>query len=210
MENPIDDAREPLNDTEATARPAGEAPAYPPYARTQAPLPPLPGPAPGPGYYPAPPTQAKGPLLALLLSVFPGLGQLYNEQPAKAVTFFFFMVGSIYGTAFISPFPFAFLIPFTWFYNLIDAWTSANDINRRELAGGRPRKDNAIESPIWGATLLGLGLVLLINNMGWLNLARLARFWPLVMVVVGGIFLARALKARTTPTPRDPFDERAL
>ena len=104
MENPIDDAREPLNDTEATARPAGEAPAYPPYARTQAPLPPLPGPAPGPGYYPAPPTQAKGPLLALLLSVFPGLGQLYNEQPAKAVTFFFFMVGSIYGTAFISPF----------------------------------------------------------------------------------------------------------
>jgi len=207
MDNPIDETNEPLSEPD-TAASDSRAETAVPRTYTSRTLPPLPAPYTVP---PAlPPAPAKTPLLALLLSVFPGLGQLYNEQPAKAVTFFFFMVGSIYGTAFISPFPFAFLIPFTWFYNLIDAWTSANDINRRELAGGRPRKDNAIESPIWGATLLGLGLVLLINNMGWLNLARLARFWPLVMVVVGGIFLARALKARTTPTPRDPFDERAL
>ena len=204
MENPIDDRREPLTDTDPAAPAPEEAPSYVPYPRTQAPLPPLPAPGPAPAYAPAPP-QVKAPLLALMLSVFPGLGQLYNEQPAKAVTFFFLVVGSIYGTAVISPFPFAFLIPFTWFYNLIDAWASASDINRREGLGTRVRKDNAPESPLWGATLLGLGLLLLINNMGWLDLARLSRYWPLVMVVAGGAFLARALKARETPSNRNPF-----
>jgi TM2 domain-containing membrane protein YozV len=206
MENPIDDRREPLTDTEPAASAPAETtgPAYPPYARTASALPPLPTPGPVPSYPPAPP-QVKAPLLAMLLSVFPGLGQLYNEQPAKAVTFFFFVVGSIYGTAFISPFPFAFLIPFSWFYNLIDAWSSANEINRREGLGMRVRKDTSVESPLWGATLLALGLVLLVNNLGWLDLARLSRFWPLVMVVIGAAFLARALKARETPSTRDPF-----
>jgi TM2 domain-containing membrane protein YozV len=207
MENPIDDPREPLTDAETPAS-ATETTAstYTPYTRPQPPPLPLPTPQPPPMYAPQAP-QVKAPLLALFLSVFPGLGQLYNEQPAKAVTFFFFVVGSIYGTAMISPFPFAFLIPFAWFYNLIDAWTSANDINRREGLGMRPRKDKGTESPLWGGTLLALGLLLLINNLGWLDLARLSRYWPLIMVVVGGVFLARALKAReaSSTSPRDPF-----
>jgi hypothetical protein len=206
MENPIDDPREPLTDEPAASATETTASTYAPYPRAQAPLPPLPTPQAAPAYAPQPP-QVKAPLMALFLSVFPGLGQLYNEQPAKAVTFFFFVVGSIYGTAMISPFPFAFLIPFAWFYILIDAWTSANDINRREGLGLRPRKDKVNESPLWGGTLLALGLLLLINNLGWLDLARLSRYWPLIMVVVGGVFLARALKAReaSSTSPRDPF-----
>ena len=39
--------------------------------------------------------------------------------------FFFAEVGCIYGAAEIDPFPFAFLIPFVYFFNLIDAWRSA-------------------------------------------------------------------------------------
>lgn len=208
MDNPIDETNEAPSEPDTAASDSRAETAVPRGYNSRT-LPPLPAPYTAP---PAlPPAPAKTPILALLLSVFPGLGQLYNEQPAKAVTFFFFVVGSIYGTATISPFPFAFLIPFSWFYNLIDAWSSAHDINRRELAGGRPRKDRSLESPIWGATLLGLGLVLLLNNLGWLNLARLSRFWPLVMVVIGAIFLSRALKARDASAPaRDSFDDRAL
>jgi TM2 domain-containing membrane protein YozV len=181
----------------------------PPRTYERPPLPPLPPPV-----YGAPPDvrppQVKAPLLAVALSAFPGLGQLYNEQPAKAVTFFFGFVGAIYGAAEISPFPFAFLIPFVWFYNVIDAWTSANDINRRTLAGSLVRKDTAVESPGWGAALLLLGLVLLLNNLGWLHLASLSRYWPLALVVAGGLFLARALRSRQSSAAGEPFDERPL
>lgn len=207
MDNAMDRRRDPLEDD--AERPATEVTAetVPPRAYER-PLPPLPPPARVPAEPRAP--QVKAPLLALFLSVFPGLGQLYNEQPAKAVTFFFLMVGSIYGTAEISPFPFAFLIPFVWFYNLIDAWTTANDINQRALAGEVVRRETSFESPLWGAALLGMGLVLLLNNLGWLRLAALGRYWPLVLVVIGALFLARAVRTRRAPSAPEPFDDRPL
>src|SRR5882672_674319 len=63
----------------------------------------------------------KTPVVALVLSLFPGIGQIYNGQPAKALVFFFAWAGSIYLTAETHPF-FAFLIAFVYFYNLVDAW----------------------------------------------------------------------------------------
>src|SRR6188474_231267 len=60
----------------------------------------------------------KTPVVALVLSLFPGIGQIYNGQPAKALVFFFAWAGSIYLTAEAHPF-FAFLIAFTYFYNLV-------------------------------------------------------------------------------------------
>ena len=64
----------------------------------------------------------KNPWVALVLSfVFPGLGQIYNGQPAKALVFFFAFVGAIYGAAADRALPFAFLIPFVYLYNLVDA-----------------------------------------------------------------------------------------
>jgi hypothetical protein len=206
MEDAMDEPRDARAETGTPE--SYTADTAPPRSYERPPLPPLPPPS-----YTAPlerAPQVKSPLLALALSFFPGLGQLYNEQPAKAVTFFFSFVGSIYGTAEISPFPFAFLIPFVWFYNVIDAWIGANEINRRAREGSLVRKDNAIESPAWGAGLLLLGLVLLLNNLGWLHLASLSRYWPLALVVVGAVFLSRALRARQAPPSSGPFDERPL
>jgi TM2 domain-containing membrane protein YozV len=211
MENPMDEPRDAR--AAEPAETGADAESYtaatvPPRSYERPPLPPLPAPS----YVTPDPrsAQVKAPMLALFLSFFPGLGQLYNEQPAKAVTFFFGFVGAIYGAAEISPLPFAFLIPFVWFYNLIDAWTTANEINRRARTGELVRKDTTLESPGWGASLLVLGLVLLLNNLGWLRLAALSRYWPLALVVAGGVFLARALRARQAPAVRGPFDDRPL
>jgi TM2 domain-containing membrane protein YozV len=216
MVNATDEPRDPMADTAVDAA-ATEAPAYggtavAPPRTYERPLPPPLPPLPPPGFtlVETKPPQAKAPVLAVLLSFFPGLGQLYNEQPAKAITFFFAFVGSIYGAAEISPFPFAFLIPFVWFYNLIDAWITAGDINKRARAGDYERKDTSFESPLWGGTLLGLGLLLLLNNMGWLRLAAFARYWPLVLVVVGAAFLLRALRARQAAPARGSYDDRPL
>ena len=153
---------------------------------------------PGPAASPAPPgaKPPKNPWLAVILSSFPGLGQIYNGQPAKAFVFFFAWVGSIYGTATIDPFPFAFLIPFVYLYNLIDAFRTAALINARTLGGLPAPEEEAFESPLWGGSLLVLGLILLLNNLGWLHLASLARYWPLVLIVAGAAFLYSAVQRR--------------
>lgn len=140
---------------------------------------------------PAAPAAAAGPkspVLALVLSLFPGIGQIYNGQPAKALVFFFAWVGSIYLTAEANPF-FAFLIAFTYFYNLVDAWRTATAINARYAGGDAVPLDDTTESPSWGAALIGVGALLLLNNLGWLRLGSLQRYWPLVLMAAGAVFL---------------------
>jgi len=153
---------------------------------------------PAPAATPTPPAPQlpKNPWLALVLSLFPGLGQVYNGQPAKAFVFFFAWVGSIYGSAEINPLPFAFLIPFVYLYNLVDAFRTASLINARSLGGLPAPEEEAFESPLWGGSLLVLGLLLLLNNLGWLHLAALARYWPVALIVAGGAFLYSAIQRR--------------
>jgi TM2 domain-containing membrane protein YozV len=167
------------------------------------PLPPLPPPG------AAPPPPPKSPALALFLSLFPGLGQLYNGQVAKAFTFFFAFVGSIYGAAEIAALPFALLIPFTYFYNLVDAYRSAALINVRAQGGEALPEEDSSESPAWGAVLLGMGLLILLNNLGWISLAALERFWPVLLIAAGAFFLYRSTQRRkAVARPEERFRDR--
>lgn len=151
------------------------------------PVPALPPPSGG-----TPRTSLKNPWVALALSfLFPGVGQVYNGQPAKALAFFLAFAGAIYGTAEVNPFPFAFLIPFVFLFNLVDAYRSA------VISGRSPGElDDVAESPAWGATLIGLGAVLLLHNLGWVNLRAVARFWPLLLIVAGLVFMRGAIERR--------------
>ncbi|HET7746881.1 MAG TPA: DUF5668 domain-containing protein [Vicinamibacteria bacterium] len=148
--------------------------------------------------YPVAPRAPKSPGLALVLSLFPGLGQLYNGQVAKAFVFFSAFVTSIYLAAEVDGMPFGFFIPFVLFYGLIDAWKSASLINAR--AAGRPEIVEEVEddtqSPAWGVALVGIGLVLLMANFGWLQLIALRRWWPVIFIVIGLVFLRRAFGRR--------------
>ena len=147
------------------------------------------------------PRAPKSPGLALFLSLFPGVGQVYNGQFAKALFMLAAFVGSIYGVVEVGPFPFAFCIPFVYFFNLIDAYRSAVIINERALGGVAAPVEQEMESPLWGASLLAMGLLLLFNNLGWLRLAALARYWPIVLIVGGGILLYQSLnRRRNEPT----------
>ncbi len=155
--------------------------------------PPLP-PAPSPSVrYVRPPKSAAA---ATLLSLFPGLGQIYNGQPAKALVFFFAQVASIYATATIDGMPYGFFVPFVYLYNLIDAWRSAQMINARAAGGIAPLDEDGTESPAWGATLIGIGTLLLLNNLGWLKLAAMQRYWPVLLIVAGGALLSGSLRRK--------------
>ena len=156
--------------------------------------PPLPPPG-APALVARPP---KSPGLALLLgALFPGVGQLYNGQTAKAFALFAAFVGAIYLAAEVDGMPFGFFIPFVIFYSAIDAYRSAVAINLRHA--GRPpllESEDDAESPAWGMVLLGIGLLLLMNNLGLLQLEAVRRFWPLLLVVAGAMFLRRSLQRR--------------
>jgi len=138
----------------------------------------------------------KRPGLAMFLSLFPGVGQLYNGQNAKAFALFSAFAASIYLADEVGM-PFGLVIPFVVFYSAIDAYRNAVMINLR--AAGRPPEPEAeddAESPAWGAVLLGIGLLLLMNNLGVLQLVAVRRFWPLILVGIGFAVLRRAMKRR--------------
>jgi TM2 domain-containing membrane protein YozV len=139
----------------------------------------------------------KSPAAALLLSLFPGLGQIYNGQPAKALVFFFAQVASIYAASTIDGMPYGFFIPFVYLYNLVDAWRSASMINARAAGGGgAPLDEDGTESPAWGGTLMAIGVLLLLNNLGWFSLASLQRYWPVLLIVAGGALLSGSLRRK--------------
>jgi TM2 domain-containing membrane protein YozV len=139
----------------------------------------------------------KSPGLAAFLSLFPGLGQVYNGRIARAFVFFFAWVGSIYLTASGHEFPFAFAIPFVYLFNIIDAWKGATAANARFLGGrSEPEEQPEIESPVWGGSLALFGVLILLNNLGWLDLERLARYWPVLLIAVGSYFVWASLEAR--------------
>jgi hypothetical protein len=158
-----------------------------------APEPQIPPALPPPRGLPAPGQRSPG-LAAVLSFLLPGIGQVYNRQPARALVFFFAFAGSIYATAQVDPLPFALLIPFVYFYGIVDAYTSAAALNARG-AGAAAEEDTA-ESPAWGITLIGIGLLFLLNNLGWLRLAALGRFWPLILIAAGAAFLWGSIQRR--------------
>lgn len=143
-----------------------------------------------------PPRPPKSPGLALVLSlIFPGVGQLYNGQISKAFAFVGAFAACMYLMIETDPLPFAFFLPFIIFYGLIDAYRSATLINARAAAGGAVEvEEPEDESPAWGASLLGVGFLLLLNNLGILRLAALHRFWPVILMIAGGVFLYRSMK----------------
>ena len=157
-----------------------------------------PEPRPAPQLPPATPAlvpQLKSPGLAFFLSfLFPGIGQVYNGQPAKALAFFAAFVAAFYTMIEYGPLPWVFFLPFVILYNLVDAWRTASLINARGTA--EADIESPVESPAWGVGLIALGTLFLLNNLGWLDLERVARYWPVLLIAAGGAVLYRSFQQK--------------
>jgi hypothetical protein len=44
--------------------------------------------------------------------------------------------------------------------------------------------------------LIAIGLVLLLHNLGWLDLSRLQRYWPVLLIAIGGYLLYGSFQKR--------------
>jgi hypothetical protein len=146
---------------------------------------PMPPAAPEPVPLPAPPRRAPG--LALVLSFFPGLGHLYLGLYQRAFGIFLAFALSIWLAEHAD---LGIIIPFVWFFAVIDAYRQAQMLNMgltAEPLMAPERAANATRrgSLGFGAFLLIVGVVLLYNQFYAIDFSFLQDWWPLILVAAG-------------------------
>lgn len=160
---------------------------------------------------PPPPPPRRGPFertpfLASILSIIPGLGNVYNGLYVRALTFAFIVFGLLAVAINVEEGPkLGFIVPaivFFWFFNLIDAYRQAVLINYG-YEPGRDLPENLATS-VRGSGGLALGAVIFL--LGFFGLVHhlfpridfsvLFELWYIPFLLFGGWLLFQALQER--------------
>jgi hypothetical protein len=132
----------------------------------------------------------KNPGLAALLSLFPGVGHVYNGLYLRGVIFFLIIVSLIAAAAEKgNPF-FGMSIAFFWIFNVIDAYRQATLINygyAQDLGLlDLPKRPKAGQGGmVAGVILVLIGLVALIDQFVLIDLDWVFDLWPLAPIAIG-------------------------
>lgn len=152
---------------------------------------PPPAPVPPPPAATAYVAPRRSPGVTVILSCFPGLGHLYLGLYQRGMAFFIAFATSIW---LADHSDLGILIPFIWFFNVIDAYRQAVAINQCSDTGLMPeplKLPKQRGSLGFGAFLLVLGLLLLYNQFYPLDLTFLVDWWPLALVLAGAYLLVK-------------------
>lgn len=156
----------------------------------------------------APDPRLKSPLLAMLLSCMPGLGQVYIGYYQRGFIHILVaasLIAFLNASGHMNPLiPMAgFFLAFFWLYNIVDAGRRAALYNQA-LAGTEtiaPPEDFKMPaaggSIIGGICLLGLGAILLSNTLFDLSLAWVEDWWPVALFIPGVWLIVRSIQERT-------------
>ncbi|MGE5198271.1 MAG: LiaI-LiaF-like domain-containing protein, partial [Rhodospirillaceae bacterium] len=154
----------------------------------------------------------KSVMLAILLSVMPGLGQVYVGYYDLAFRNILVVCGLIAilasGSADRLEPVVGLFLAFYWLHNLVDAGRRASFYNQA-LAGVRPMElpeDVRVPQPMGslagGVLLVAVGLVLFANTMFDIPLHWLADWWPLALVGAGAWLILADRRAKSAaPAP---------
>jgi len=175
----------------------------------------------GPASYSAPaPGNGISPIAAFWLGLIPGVGAIYNGQYLKgfvhvAVIGFGFTILDNNAAGGFDELV-GMMLAIFWAYMPFEAYHTAR--NRQmgqpvdEFSGLFPRR--GANFPAVPVILIGLGTLLLLNNLGVFELRRVLRFWPMLLIGAGVYMLlnrfsmpgnsASVNAARVGPTPLNP------
>ncbi len=171
-----------------------------------------------PGTAPAAPvvvTSGPSPGLAgVLAGFFPfGVGAVYNGQYAKGlahlIIFVFLVAGASQGGD-TGGAVFGLAIAFFYVYQIIDAVRSAHAIRAGlpapdpfglSKAFGAGERVELNKVPVGAVVLIGLGVLFLLNTMGWFSF-WLGRLWPLILIVIGVWLFMKRWSAPREPASR--------
>jgi hypothetical protein len=149
--------------------------------------------------YPPPPAAVGdvSPGLACLLGFIPGVGAIYNGQYAKGLVhaIIFGLLVSIESSGAageLAPL-FGILIGVWVMYMALEAYHTA----RRRRAGEQVDEFSSLLDvhgrrggfPIGAVTLIGLGILLLLNTTDVIQLRYLLRYWPVLLILMGAYML---------------------
>ena len=180
--------------------PAEEFPAQAPAAPAQ-PAPPAPALSPA---FNDP--RRKKPFLAAVLSIMPGLGQVYVGYykrgfinaitVALLITFITIQIVPLIPLA-------AIFLAFFWMYNIVDAGRRASLYNQALAGGTAMDLPDDFEAPSLGGSLAGgvalvvIGVILLSNTMFGASLEWLESWWPVVLIGFGGYLVYKAMQDKS-------------
>lgn len=150
----------------------------------------------------------KSPMLATLLSVMPGLGQIYVGYYRHGFVNAL-VVGSL--CTFMEPAPntlvvlLAMFLAFFWMYNIVDAGRRALLYN--EALAGRSGivLPEELGSPAFRGSIAGgvaiafVGAVLLSNTRFGVSLEWVGEWWPLALIAFGLYLVGRSVIDRSRP-----------
>ena len=161
------------------------------------PMPATPPPSPYASPYTAPVPPAAhdvSPGLAFVLGMIPGVGAIYNGQYAKGLVHVIIIgltITIISNDAARGFEPLlGLLLAGFWFYMAFEAYHTA----RRRQQGLEVDEFSSLfpqhghKFPVAPVLLIGLGVMFLLSNLDLLELDRVIRYWP-VLLIVGGIYL---------------------
>ena len=167
-------------------------------ARLHSPLPPWGGVGTGPS-----------PGVALALGFIPGVGAIYNGQITKAISQVLIFgclialgdrvhggLDAVFGLGAAA----------FYFYMVIDSFQTAK---AKSLGKPVPEwfglSEVKVNAPIGAALLIGLGVLFLLDNLGYSVFNQISKFWPVLLIVAGFLILQHRLGGGSTPpAPASP------
>ncbi len=153
-------------------------------------------------------TRSKSPALAAILSLMPGLGQVYVGYYQRGFVHAAVIAGLITTLASgaverLVPFLSLFMA-FFWLYNVIDAGRRASLYN--DALAGNPSIElpQDFKSPgirgsmVGGAAFIAVGIILLLHTRFGVSLDWVEEWWPVAPILFGVYLLVRAIQERRT------------
>jgi hypothetical protein len=161
-----------------------------------------------PQYTGAPPPQGDiSPGLAFGLGFIPGVGAIYNGQYFKGLVHVA-VIGVLISILnadipeHLEPLVALMLVAF-WAYMPFEAFHTAR--NRQmghaveEFSSLAPMGSSRFPAAAW--VLIGMGTVLLLDNLGIVELRRMLRFWPVLLIAAGLYMLYTRFSSSKGPRP---------
>lgn len=156
------------------------------------------------GYYREDP-RYKSPALATILSLMPGLGQIYVGYYQQGFINILVIASLIAllnrGAGHLEPL-FGLFLAFYWLYNLVDAARRATFYNQALAGLGPMEMPEGMKMPDRRGALLGGVLMMLVGVVAFahiqfgMSLQWMERWWPLALVLVGGFLIYQSAAAR--------------
>lgn len=142
---------------------------------------------------------AGSPSVAFILGFFPGMGAVYNGEYNKALIHIVVFAAMIVGlSSDIGEGPtvaLALLLAGFIFYMVFDSVRTAKAKITGQVSPD-PLESWSKNRPVGPIILIVLGAIFLLNNFNWFPFYRLVRFWPLILIIAGGLMFRNRLRGR--------------